>query len=96
MSERLHARVEIHVTVEMDLDPEWIDRTQTAEWRDNLYSPTRSEAASMIADNLIRNDARIDQLDGWADIEPDIAAEFHRAVKIAWDVEPAVFDRNNA
>ena len=61
-------RAVIHVAVEIDnIDPEWIDRTQTDEWRRELYDLTRDGAAEMIACNLGRG-RRLDQLDGWADV----------------------------
>ena len=90
MSERIRASVEIQVAVEMDLDPEWIDRTQTDEWRNTYYDLTRHEAAEMIADNMIRCHRPINRLDGWADIEPHVAQAFHDAVKKTWIVGDAM------
>ena len=75
--------VVFEVTVEIELDEKVISVVDDA-WRDVLY-PLHSEEdiAEHIAYNLARNNARLSQLDGWAD-QPDSNANL---ISEKWELE---------
>jgi hypothetical protein len=75
--------IEITVKTQLELDDQVIDVVDD-EWRSQLYDLyTPEEIAEHIAYNLIANNARLSQLDGWAD-QPDSNADLK---SINWDFE---------
>lgn len=61
--------IEWIVDCEIVLDEEVINRVDD-EWRNVLYNlRTPTEIAEHIAYNLVMNNARLSQLDGWADMK---------------------------
>ncbi len=57
------------VECEIEVDDEVIDRVDD-DWRKHLYDlKTPLEIAEHLACNLVMNNARLSQLDGWADMK---------------------------
>ena len=66
--------VTFNVTAEIELDEQVISVVDD-EWRSQLYPLyNNSDIAEHIAYNMIKNDAHLSQLDGWAD-QPDSNAK---------------------
>ena len=67
-------RVEIGLRVRLNInDPEVVERTQTSEWRSQMYDFTEDQALEHLAWNLAVNGLRLSQIDGWADCADDAA-----------------------
>lgn len=79
--------VDFMVTVEVDvIDPRVIDRcvNNEAGWREHYYDiSTAEQVAEHLAYNYARNDADVNQLDGWA----DLASGAVRCVCRGWELE---------
>ena len=74
----VQTRRKYRVTLELELDvsEEAITRTQTQEWRDQMYDLTEADSAAMIARCLYRG-ISLSKLDGWADLpDSDAHVEF--------------------
>lgn len=65
--------ITLAVTVEMEIEPEVISRTQTEEWQNHFWRLTEREALEMLAWNVGVREIGLSRLDGWADL-PDTAA----------------------
>ena len=62
-------RVKLVIDCDIILDEEVINRVDD-EWRSQFYSLTSAnDIAEHIAYNLVVNNARLSQLDGWADMK---------------------------
>lgn len=71
------------VTAEIELDEHVIDVVDD-EWRKDLYQlKSPSDIAEHIARNMVKNDAHLSQLDGWAD-QPDSNAKL---LGVDWELD---------
>ena len=58
----------------VEIDDSVIDLAMTKEWQDKFYYfGTREDAVMHIAYNLIVNNPRLSMLDGWADMDDNLA-----------------------
>ncbi len=74
------------VECELELDDEVINRVDD-EWRKALYDlRNESDIAEHIAYNLVMNNARLSQLDGWADMN-DSQARATDTTLVEWNVD---------
>lgn len=78
-------RVELSVELTIELD-EQVFAVVDDEWRKVLYDlTTPEEIASHIAYNMVANDLKLSQMDGWAD-QPDSNAHIN-PYNLDWNVE---------
>lgn len=78
------------VTVEIEIPdehvPDIIGRTQTDDWRRDLYTLTEDQAWEMIA-RCAEFDSKVHELDGWADVDEEVSAEiFASQHNAAWEL----------